>query len=340
MSAPDSGTITATGVLDVDFTGIEQPRLAPRPHRTGLDGDGKYDLVVWRPLTGYWYGLGSETGYTFPTSVFAAQWGSALMGDMPLRGDVDGDGLMDLIVYRSSTGHWLILTSSSGYSYPGGLFAAKLGDPGMGDIPVSGDVDGDGRMDLIIYRQSTGMWFILKSSFAYAYLAGFEAHQWGKAGGSDIPLVGDADGDGMMDLMVWRPNIGWWYILTSSSGYNPGNYIARQWGSPGDEPVSGDIDGDGRMDLIVFRPSLGWWYVLTSSSDWSYPSGFFDKQWGNPGDLPVPSDLDADGRTDVLNYRPSTGWWYGLESSSAYSYPAGLFDIRWGSPAYGDRPVR
>ncbi len=52
-----------------------------------FDGDGKAEITVYRPSTGGWYVLRSSTNYTTYTTF---QWGIA--GDMPVRGDFDGDG--------------------------------------------------------------------------------------------------------------------------------------------------------------------------------------------------------------------------------------------------------
>src|SRR4051812_35173153 len=63
--------------------------------------------------------------------------------------------------------------------------------------------------------------------------------------------VGDRDGDGKTDKIVWRPTNNIFYWLSSQSG---GNAWAG-WGQAGDVPVSGDFDGDHLADWAVYRPS-------------------------------------------------------------------------------------
>ena len=48
-------------------------------------------------------------------------------------------------------------------------------------------------------------------------------------------MAADVDGDGIADAVIYRPSTGFWYWLTSSSGFTQGYGWAT--GNPGDIPV-------------------------------------------------------------------------------------------------------
>ena len=262
----------------------------------------------------------------------ARQWGNNSLGDKPFQADIDGDGLADLIVWRPSDGTWYWLTSGTNYAYINGG-SRQWGNASLGDVPMVGDVDGDGLADLIIWRASTGTWYWLTSSTGYSYASAGGGIQWGNQSLGDQPMLADYDGDGKVDLAVWRASTGTWYWLTSSSHYSLASANGIQWGnqSMGDVVLTGDVDGDGKADLILWRPTDGTWYWLSSSTNFAYASAR-SKQWGNAslGDVPMIGDFDMDGRADLVVWRASTGTWYWLTSTSGYSY-ASAIGRQWGA---------
>jgi len=54
----------------------------------------------------------------------------------------------------------------------------------LGDTPVVGDYDGDGKADAGIWRESQGVWIIAKSTGNYGT---FLFTQWGQAGDIALP---------------------------------------------------------------------------------------------------------------------------------------------------------
>jgi hypothetical protein len=246
-----------------------------------FDGDGKSDVSVFRPSSGFWYLLQSTAGLT------GVPFG--LSTDKIVPADYDGDGKTDVAVWRSSNGFWYSLDSSNG-----ALRSNGFGQ--NGDIPAPGDFDGDGKADLCVFRPSSGTFYLLYSSDG-----SFHFQQWGQSG--DVPVVGDYDGDRKADFVIYRESA--FYYLRSSDGGVRG----VQWGASGDKPVAGDFDGDGKTDIAVYRPSTGAWYVIRSSDN-----GFVGTAWGINGDLPTAGDYDGDGKSDLAVFRPSAGVFYILQS--------------------------
>ncbi|MFE0519112.1 FG-GAP-like repeat-containing protein [Streptomyces sp. NPDC058954] len=117
-----------------------------------------------------------------------------------------------------------------------------------------GDVDGDGRPDLIGRQSSTGDIYLFKS-LANGKLSSRAkiASHW--TGYKKIVGAGDLNGDGRGDLLVQdKSNVLWRYEANTSStgGFKTRVQVSSNWGSSYNAVIGvGDITGDGRADLVA-----------------------------------------------------------------------------------------
>lgn len=178
--------------------------------------------------------------------------------DQAICRDYDGDGKTDIAIYRrgatpDSNAQWWIRQSSTGTNYvvTWGITGDTASDvPTIGDFPVPGDYDGDGKFDVAVYRigalPATNSFIVFRSSDSQVVFV-----PWGNFA-TDYVVPGDYDGDGKFDYAVARAsNPMVWFILQSSD-----NQVRQvRWGNGvTDIPVQGDYDGDGRADVAVYRP--------------------------------------------------------------------------------------
>ena len=154
-----------------------------------VDGDGRADLIWHNSTTreyGYWIMNGATRVRTYST-------GAAAGYNVATVGDFNGDGRLDL-VWVGLTNDIILLTGN------GSTFAdAKIGNyPDAGRIFAAGDVDGDGKDDLLIHNKTANRWgYWIMNGATIVNSAGFSA-----AVGYVPVSVGDYNGDGRVDV-IW-----------------------------------------------------------------------------------------------------------------------------------------
>jgi C1A family cysteine protease len=190
----------------------------PSTHMFYLDANGN----------GAWNGAGVDRAYTF-----------GLIGDIPVTGDWNRDGKTDIGVFRPST-HMFYLDANGNGAWNGAGVDRAYTFGLIGDIPVTGDWNRDGKTDIGVFRPSTRMFYLDNNGNGVWNGAGIDgAYNFGLT--EDIPVTGDWNRDGKTDIGVFRPSTRMFYLDNNGNGIWNGTGIdgVYNFGLTGDTPVSG-----------------------------------------------------------------------------------------------------
>jgi hypothetical protein len=172
--------------------------------------------------------------------------------DVALAGDWNGDGTDTLGFYRPSTAFFTLSDQASALVAGIPTTTYNFGYGSLGDRPVVGDWDGNGRDSVGVYRASI-KYFYLRNTLSGGFADVSILVPFAAAG--DIPLAGDWNGDGKASPGLYRPSTSQ-FLLTNraTSGTATLDHLFI-FGIPNDRPVIGDWNNDGRDSIGVARNS-------------------------------------------------------------------------------------
>ncbi|MGA3524944.1 FG-GAP-like repeat-containing protein [Melissospora conviva] len=283
--ATSTGTSFAgTSIKWNDFFGLNGETLL-----TGdFNGDGRDDIVAFTHGTLADVYVSLSTGNSFAPSSKWHDW-FAPAAEVAAVGDVNGDGKDDIITFTHDTNADVYVALSTGTSFAG--TAIKWHDyfSIAGEFPALGDVNGDGKDDIITFTQgpNTASDVIIALSTGTNFGPPQTWHDL-FAVGNEQPRVGDINGDGKDDIVTFTCDTNAdVYAATSTGTTFTGTTI--KWHDyfclPGEFPYLADANGDGKDDIIVFtKNNTNDVYVALSTGTTFQPSTKWHDYFGLNGE--------------------------------------------------------
>ncbi|MEV4813346.1 N-acetylmuramoyl-L-alanine amidase [Micromonospora avicenniae] len=316
----------------VNQGGTGSKYLAGSP--TDFTGDGRDDVVAFThgSLADVYVSPSTGTGFA-GTSV---KWNDffALTGETPLTGDFNGDGRDDIVAFTHGSLADVYVALSTGTGFSAGAKWHDWFAPGA-EVPAVGDVNGDGRDDIITFTHDAAgdVYVALSTGSSFSGTAA-KWHEFFSIAG-EYPAVGDVNGDGRDDIITFTqgPAAASDVIVALSTGTAFG--APQKWHDlfavGAEQPRVGDVNGDGKDDIVTFTCNADA-DVYAAVSDGTSFVGTTVK-WNDffclAGEFPYLGDVDGDGRDDIIVFtKGSTNDVYvGLSTGTGFAGGAKWHDF-------------
>lgn len=203
--------------------------------------------------------LGFFASGNFPTIASETNFSKSSGNGYTLAADFNNDGLKDLVSTNPNTDNFSVWRNTGEYRIGANSFTDQVNIT-AGDIPdriYAGDLDVDGRMDLVVLYGSTGTNGSMISVFrnvTTTEVINFTRQDFTLSSLAGPGTIADLDGDGKPEIIITHQAANSFTILKNNSTpgvINASSFTAAVLVQTAPRAVTaGDINSDGKLDLI------------------------------------------------------------------------------------------
>jgi hypothetical protein len=329
----NTGAKTATGLfrprIQIGLGGWQQ---FDKLFAGDADGDGRTDLLVTKP-SGALY-LYSNTGNPDLPVTTRVGIGEGFQFYDDVAAVAGGKGMpVDLIARRSSDGSLWFFRNTGDPDAPYASYEGRSAGGWGGYAPIAaGDVNGDGRTDLVGV-DATGLWLSrgrAPGPFAAPRVIGASGWQ-----NFDKLTSGDVDGDGRADLVLTKPTDGTlWYYRNDGSAtpYRNGVKIGLGGWQYFVTMAAGDVTGDGRADLVLTRSDGSLWLYVNNGTGTPFSGRVAIGSGFGAFERLMLADVNGDGLADLLAVKSDGSLWLAYDQHDPAAPFGALTRVSPGAP--------